>query len=184
MRVVAGEFKSRRLKTLPGLRTRPTSDKLRETLFNLIGDAVADAVFADCYAGSGAVGIEARSRGARRVYFLEANPAAVQVIRCNLKALEIEEDSVVLAMNVSNALKKLANRGIKFNIAFLDPPYEAAAEYDRALGWFGRGTLLAAEGLVIAEHDKRHVLGGTYGALHLVRTRTQGDAALSFFRAT
>ncbi len=183
MRVIAGRFKSRRLKTLAGQRTRPTSDRLRETLFNVLGAAVEGCVFADCYAGSGAVGIEALSRGATKVYFLESNPQAVQIICANLKALGIKykEDAEVFSMAVTNALKKLTRRGVQFDTAFLDPPYDAVEEYTRSLQWLGAGSLLTPEAIVIAEHDKRLTLADSCGCLHRTRTLRQGDAVLSFF---
>jgi 16S rRNA (guanine966-N2)-methyltransferase len=183
MRVIAGRFKSRRLKTLARQRTRPTSDRLRETLFNVLGPVVEGCVFADCYAGSGAVGIEALSRGAQKAYFLESNPQAVQIICANLKALGInyKEDVEVFSMAVTNALKKLTRRSVTFDIAFLDPPYDAVEEYTRSLQWLGAGSLLAPEAIVTAEHDKRLTLADAYGCLHRTRTLHQGDAVLSFF---
>ncbi len=184
MRIIAGRFRSRRLKTVADPRVRPTSDRLRETLFNVLAARVEGTVFADCYAGSGAVGLEALSRGARKAYFLEANPQAVQVICANLRALGVryKDEAEVLSMGVTNALKKLGNRGITFDVAFLDPPYDAADEYARALQWLGAGPLLAPNALVVAEYDKRRTLNDTYGSLRLIRTLRQGDAALSFFQ--
>ncbi len=182
MRIIAGQFRSRRLKTLAGVRTRPTSDRLRETLFNLIGAAVVDSVFADCYAGSGAVGLEALSRGARRAYFLESHRAASKVIRENLAALKIEEGYEILALDVCAGLKSLERKGVRLDLVFLDPPYQAAEEYRRALTSLGASSLLAPDALVVAEHSKRHTLADTYGALRRTRTRTQGDATLSFYR--
>ena len=182
IRVIAGRFRSCRLKTLPGDRTRPTSDQLRETLFNVLGEKVEGATFADCYAGSGAVGIEALSRGAAKTFFLESNTAAVQVVCANLKSLGIgKEEGEVMSMAVTNALKKLGNRDVKFDVVFIDPPYQSTGEYTRALQWLGAGTLLSPEAIVIAEHDKRHALDDSYGSLHMTRTLTQGDATLSFF---
>jgi 16S rRNA (guanine(966)-N(2))-methyltransferase RsmD len=184
VRVIAGRYRSRRLKTLAGQRTRPTSDRLRETLFNVLGAAVEGCLFADCYAGSGAVGIEALSRGAQKAYFLESNPQAVQIIRANMKALGIEYkvEAEVFSMAVTTALKKLAHRGVKFDIAFLDPPYDAVEEYTRSLEWFGAGSLLAPEAIVVAEHDKRLALADCYGSLRCTRTLRQGDAVLSFYQ--
>ena len=183
VRVIAGRFKSRRLKTLAGQRTRPTSDRLRETLFNVLGPAVEGCVFADCYAGSGAVGIEALSRGAKKAYFLESNPQAVQMICANLKALEIKdkEEAEVFSLAVTNALKKLTHRGVQFDIAFVDPPYDAVEEYTRSLECFGAGSLLAPEAIVVAEHTKRLALAEGYGALARIRALRQGDAVLTFF---
>ena len=183
IRVIAGRFRSRKLKTLRGNRTRPTSDRLRETLFNVLGPKVEGAVFGDLYAGSGAVGIEALSRGAKKVYFPEGNPKAVQVICANLEALGIEYklEAEVLSLEITRALKKLLNRSVRFDIAFLDPPYDATDEYTRTLQWLGAGDLLAEGAVVVVEHDKRHALAGKYGALRCSRTLTQGDSALSFF---
>src|SRR6516162_6983535 len=96
MRVIAGEFRSRRLKSIPGLATRPTPDRLRETLFDILGDRVEGAIFVDAYAGTGAVGIEALSRGADHAYFLERNRAALDAIRANLAALGLEQRATVL----------------------------------------------------------------------------------------
>jgi len=182
MRIIAGRYKSRQLKTLRGAHTRPTSDRLRETLYNVLGPAVAGSVAADCYAGSGAVGLEALSRGAEWVYFLENHRPAVKVIRENLKSLEIDSGAEVLAFDVLAGLGELEQRGVRLDIVFLDPPYRAAEEYERALGWLGRSSLLAPDAWVVAEHARRHALAERYGSLARVRTLRQGDAVLSFFR--
>lgn len=182
MRVIAGEYKSRRLKTLAGLKTRPTSDRLRETLFNVLGARVAGGVFADVYAGSGAVGIEALSRGAEWVYFLENNRAAVRVIEANLKALEIEEGFEILPHDAVAGLRHLEQREVRLDIVFLDPPYRAAEEYERALGFLGQSAVLAPDAIVVAEHHPKQPLGEGYGALGRSRFLRQGNAVLSFFR--
>jgi len=182
MRIIGGRYRSRQLKTLRGAHTRPTSDRLRETLFNVLGAGVAGAVAADCYAGSGAVGLEALSRGAEWVYFLENHRPAVKVIRQNLEQLEIESGAEVLAFDVLAGLGELEQRGVRLDIVFLDPPYQAAEEYERALGWLGRSSLLAPEACVVAEHSRRVQLADSYGALTRSRTLRQGDAVLSFFR--
>jgi len=181
MRIIAGELKSRRLKTLPGPKTRPTSDKLRETLFNVLGPSVQGAVFSDCYAGSGAVGIEALSRGAEFVYFLENHRPAVRVIEQNVKSLGIEEGYEVLALDVSAGLRILDQQGARLDIVFLDPPYKAGDEYGRALTLLGELKLLAPGARVIAEHHPKQPLDARYGALTRTRTLRHGDSALSFF---
>jgi 16S rRNA (guanine(966)-N(2))-methyltransferase RsmD len=181
MRIIAGEFKSRRLKTLPGAKTRPTSDKLRETLFNVLGASVQGAVFADGYAGSGAVGLEALSRGAEFVYFLENHRPAVRVIEANLKSLGLVEGYQVLAVDVCAGLRILAERGARLDLVFLDPPYKAAEEYSRALALLGASKLLAAGARVIAEHHPKLALDPRYGALARTRSLRHGDSALSFY---
>src|SRR3972149_5053606 len=127
MRIIAGRYKSRQLKTLRGAHTRPPSARLRETLFNVRGAAVAGAVVADGYAGSGAVGLEALSRGAEWVYFLEKHRPAVKVIRENLARLEIETGAEILPFDVLAGLGELERCGVRRGPAFLPPPPPAPA---------------------------------------------------------
>ena len=180
MRVIAGTFRSRPLQAPRGLSTRPTSDRLRETLFNMLGPGVVGARFADLYAGSGAVGIEAISRGATDVLFAEKNPGAIAAIRGNLRTLGIGGGFEIDFGGVSALLKRLAG-GKPLDIVFLDPPYEEAEEYQRTLSTLGEGTLLHADSLVIAEHTRKQPLLDRYGVLRRTRTRLQGDASLSFY---
>ena len=130
MRVIGGEFRSRRLKSVPGLATRPTPDRLRETLFNILAPRIGGAVFVDAYAGTGAVGIEALSRGAARCVFVENGRRAVEAIRENLHLLGIEGRGSVVAGKVVAAMGWLEAP----DILFLDPPYEMEGEYGAALG--------------------------------------------------
>jgi 16S rRNA (guanine966-N2)-methyltransferase len=173
MRVIGGEFRSRRLETLPGLETRPTPDRLREALFNVLAPSIEGTVFVDAYAGTGAVGIEALSRGARRCAFVERNRAAVGVIRDNLAALGIESRSEVFCGKSVTVLERVAA-----DIVFLDPPYESAAEYELALTTLGAREV----GLVIAQHASRVVLKEEFGSLRKYRVLKQGDNSLSFYR--
>ena len=179
MRVIGGEFRSRRLKSLRGQATRPTSDKLRETLFDVLGPAVAGSVWYDCFAGSGAVGLEALSRGAASVVFIERGAAAVRVLRQNIDALGLGSRCSVLEQAVTMALKR-ATRAADF--FFLDPPYDASIEYRRALDWLGQSTLLRPQATVIAEHSRRLPLEARYGPLARSRVLEQGDSSLSFYR--
>ena len=182
MRIIAGTFKSRRLKTLPGPATRPTSDRLRETLFNVLGVGVQGGVFADCYAGSGAVGIEALSRGAEFVYFLENHRSAMRVIQANLKSLGLEEGFEVLPLDVCAGLRLLEQRGVRFDVVFLDPPYKEADEYERALALLSDSKLLVPGAVVIAEHHRKLAPTEQFGALARFRILRQGDSVVSFYR--
>jgi 16S rRNA (guanine(966)-N(2))-methyltransferase RsmD len=173
MRVIAGEFRSRVLKTLPGLDTRPTPDRLRETLFNIIAPEIDGVIFLDAYAGTGAVGIEALSRGAARGIFIERSRAAAGVIRENLSALGLTSRAEVLHGKV---LQYLSQRTA--GIVFLDPPYDEAKEYREALTILGSGSA----SLVIAQHSSRFALEEQYGALERKRVLKQGDNSLSFYR--
>jgi len=170
MRVIGGEFRSRRLTTIPGLATRPTPDRLREALFNVLAPRMAGTVFLDAYAGTGAVGIEALSRGAARCIFLERSRRAVETIRENLHALGIENRAQVLQ---GPALATLTTPA---DIVFLDPPYEMRAEYAAALGQ-------VEAPLVIVQHSIRFDPGEMHGTLKRMRLLKQGDNALSFYEA-
>jgi 16S rRNA (guanine966-N2)-methyltransferase len=182
MRIIAGQFRSRKLTAPPGVKTRPTSDRLRETLFNVLTPSLADAVFLDIYAGSGAVGIEALSRGARQVYFVESDRKAVRTVRDNLKSLDILEGVEVLEREASTALKLLDAQAVRCDVVFLDPPYGFHRAYEQVLGFLAQSRLLHAESIVIAEHDKHFDPGDTMGALKRYRMLKQGDAVLSFYR--
>lgn len=184
MRVIAGTFRSRQLLAPRGTATRPTSDRLRETLFNIIAPRIPGSRFADLYAGTGAVGIEAISRGASHVWFAEDSAPAVASIRANLAALKIVHGYTVEDRGTGALLQRLAKLTAPLDLIFLDPPYEAGAEYEGTLSFLGsaRGRqLLSPDALVIAEHGSKTQLAQRYGALHHTRLRKQGDAALSFY---
>ena len=187
MRVIAGKFRSRQLKSLKGMALRPTSDRLRETLFNVIADRVEGSRFLDVFAGTGAVGIEALSRGAREAVFIENHAPAVALIEKNLDSLGLRAEARVLAVDAARGLQRLAAEAAakrNYDIAFLDPPYAAVEDYRRVLSFLGTSRLLAEDSLVIAEHQRKLELPETAGNLDRVRMLRQGDAALSFYRCT
>lgn len=183
MRVVGGEYRSRQLVAPRGMGTRPTSDRLRETLFNVLGPRLPDARFADLYAGSGAVGIEALSRGASFCLFAERAPAAVMSIRANLASLRIGGRFALDSRSVARVLAHHAETRTSFDLVFLDPPYESAGDYTATLETLSANaeTLLAPGALVVAEHARRTPLSTQFGRLVRSRLLEQGDAALSFF---
>jgi len=185
MRIIAGKFRSRRLRSMPGLEIRPTSDRLRETLFDVLTagnpGALEGSVWLDLYAGTGTVGIEAVSRGAAMVYFVESSRRAAEIIHRNLGELGIESGVRVWLHDANAALRELDGKLAEVDFIFLDPPYRVRDAY--------RGTLsrlselpLSKTAVVIAEHEKRFELGEKFGRLEKARTLEQGDAALSFYR--
>jgi 16S rRNA (guanine966-N2)-methyltransferase len=186
MRVIAGKYRSRPLRSLRGTDVRPTSDRLRETLFNVFTagnpNALAGSVWLDLFAGTGAVGIEALSRGAREVYFVESDAPAAAVIRANLKSLGIEEGAEIIERDAVSGLRRLDSQAVSFDYCFLDPPYGAEEAYEEALGFLSQLSGLSPASIVTAEHDKRFDPGDRHGALERYRTLRQGDAALSFYR--
>jgi 16S rRNA (guanine966-N2)-methyltransferase len=186
MRVIAGTYRSRILKSLKGLALRPTSDRLRETLFNVLGPAVSGARFLDLFAGTGAVGIEAISRGASEVVFIENHAPAATLIRKNLDSLGVRAGATLLSVDAVRGLETLAagrkGGGSLFDFVFLDPPYAATEEYAHVLRFLGAAPFLAPDCIVIAEHRHNFELPARAGVLVRYRVLKQGDAALSFYR--
>jgi 16S rRNA (guanine966-N2)-methyltransferase len=186
MRVIAGKYRSRRLQSLPGLELRPTADRLRETLFDVLTagnpEALEGTVWVDLFAGTGAIGIEALSRGAKMVHFVETSAPAAELIRKNLQSLGIETGFQVLRQDAARAVQGLDKSGVQAGFVFLDPPYELEKAYGQALTALSNSKLLQAESLVIAEHQKKFDPGEQFGTLQRKRILKQGDAALSFYR--
>jgi len=182
MRVIAGQFGSRRLRTLRGMELRPTSDRLRETLFDILGATIEESLFVDVFAGTGAIGIEAISRGARKAFFVEQHASAIKLIRENLHSLGITSGGEVLALDAIRGLEQLASRRVLADFIFLDPPYARAADYLRVLEFLDESHLIAPNGIVIVEHGRKMQLPGRLEKLECSRIVEQGDSALSFYR--
>ena len=181
--MIGGEYRSRVLQAPRGEATRPTSDRLRETLFNVLGPRVEGSRFMDLYAGSGAVGIEAISRGAEFVWFAESARPAVRAIRDNLSALKIAGGFALEDRSVAKLLNSLVEKERAAEIVFLDPPYEDGEEYEETLKFLARNhaALLADGAVVVVEHAKKKPLEARYSVLERYRVLEQGDAALSFY---
>ena len=188
MRIIAGQFKSRPLKPVAGYDVRPTSDRLREALFNVLTagnpEALSGRVFLDIFAGTGAVGIEAISRGAGKVYFLESSAKAVAVIRANVKSLRITEGFDVIDRDALRGLRQLDAVGVRADYVFLDPPYAEEQAYADTLKFLAHSKLVAPETLVIAEHEKHFDPGDQVGPLSRTRLLRQGDATLSLYKSS
>lgn len=172
MRVIGGEFRSRRLQSLPGPHLRPTPDILREALFDVLQQRVPGCVFLDAYAGTGAVGIEALSRGAARAIFIEKHRGARRVLELNLAALGLTKRATVVPGAAGASLARH-----EADIVFLDPPYPLENEYASALAILRQHP----PPLVLVQHDKRFRLADSYGALEHLRTLKHGDNVVSFF---
>ena len=183
LRIIAGKYRGRKLKSPPSLQTRPTSDRLRETLFNILAPRVKGARVLDLCAGSGAVGIEALSRGAAHATFVDQSRRMCALIETNLEELGVDDDErEVVSSEVLAFLRRRAKReSPSFDIVFFDPPY--ASDYEAVLDSLGenKGCLLAEDGLVIVEHHKKKELKEEFGSLHRYRSLKQGDSCLSFY---
>jgi len=186
MRVIAGKYRGRPLRSLRGTDIRPTSDRLRETLFNVLTagnpEALAGTVWLDLFAGTGAVGIEALSRGAKQIYFLEASAPALKLIERNLQSLGIVEGYKILRDDLLRILWRLHRQHVHADVVFLDPPYRMQNAYEETLIALADSSLVWAMTLVIAEHEKTFDPGEEFGSLRRIRKLVQGNNALSFYR--
>jgi 16S rRNA (guanine966-N2)-methyltransferase len=186
MRVIAGKYRGRPLRSLRGTDIRPTSDRLRETLFNVLTpgnpQALEGTVWLDLFAGTGAVGIEAISRGAKQAYFVESSTAAAKLIEQNLQSLGIAGGYKILRDDLSGVLWRLQREHVVADVVFLDPPYRMQQVYEEALNALSNSSIVWAMSLVVAEHEKKFDPGEEFGSLRRVRKLVQGNAALSFYR--
>src|SRR5580704_10663864 len=186
MRVIAGKYRGRSLRSLRGMDIRPTSDRLRETLFNVLTagnpQALEGTVWLDLFAGTGAVGIEALSRGTKQVYFVETSAPAAQVIEQNLQSLEVVNGYRILRDDLSGILWRLQREHVVADVVFLDPPYRLRQAYEDTLTALADSSLIWAMSLVVAEHEKKFDPGEEFGALRRIRKLAQGNTALSFYR--
>lgn len=178
--MIGGTHRGRRLRTVGGLAVRPTSDRLRETLFNIIAPRIHSTRFLDICAGSGAVGIEALSRGALAVTFIERSRHACGVIEANLTALGIAREATTINRDAALALKHLEQDSKQFDVAFFDPPY-ASEIYGQVMSQLGAVNLLSAGALVIVEHRAKTPPEPEYGTLQIFRDVKHGESALAFY---
>jgi 16S rRNA (guanine(966)-N(2))-methyltransferase RsmD len=180
MRIISGMYKGRRLKTIEGLSVRPTSDRMRETLFNVLRGTVESGKFVDLCAGSGAVGIEALSRGAAHVTFVESSRRAAAVISENLRHCGIEENFKIINRDALSTLKYFASHLLQFDIYYFDPPYDSEL-YHQVMWTLAKSKIIAEAGMVIVEHRTKSPLLPNYDHLRPWREITQGDTTLTFF---
>ena len=180
MRVIGGIHRGRRLRTVGGLAVRPTSDRLRETLFNILATKIDGSRVLDLCAGSGAVGIEALSRGATAVTFIDLSRAACKVIEANLDTIGSLGSARIVNRDASSALRRLEKETARFDIVFFDPPYSSEV-YGQVLKQLGLGGILDGDATVIVEHRAKTPPEPAYGKLRIFREVKQGDSALAFY---
>lgn len=181
MRIISGQAKGRRLKSPKGRNTRPTSDRVKEAIFNILNPYIPGCLFLDLYAGTGNIGIEALSRGSKASVFVENNSAALKVIHDNLALTGFENDAQVIRGSVISALEKFQNEDRKFDIIFLDPPYERDLSLP-ALQKINDNNLLAEDGMILLEHHQREKYPERIGRLFLTRQNKYGDTMISFYK--
>ena len=189
MRIVAGKFKGRRLKTLKGSEVRPTADRVKESLFGIFGEGVVDADFLDLCAGTGSIGLEALSRGAKSTTFVDSNYHAIRIIESNLEmcGLDRKHPQVQLIhLDARKALARLGKRKAQFDLIYFDPPY-ASKIHKSCLKHIAEANLLSPDGVLVVEHGKIHKADWTESLildeLVLSRQERYGDTMLSFYQA-
>jgi len=181
LRVIAGEFRGRRLDRIEGMEIRPTSDKVKESLFNILGEAVIDCNFLDLFGGTGGIGIEALSRGAKHVVFIDSSIKSIKVLKGNLEHLKITEGAEVFNTDYETAIKKLHKYNKQFDIIFIDPPYSRGMAQS-ALVCIAANPILSDDGLIIAEHDTKDEMPDKVGNLVLYRVKQYANTSLSFYK--
>ncbi|MCJ7839533.1 16S rRNA (guanine(966)-N(2))-methyltransferase RsmD [Lederbergia sp. NSJ-179] len=180
MRIISGDLKGRPLKAVPGNGTRPTTDKVKETLFNMIGPYFTGGVALDLFAGSGALGIEGLSRGMDKVIFIDKDRQAIQTIKKNIDYCGLENQSEIYRNDAERALKALVKRKLQFDYIFLDPPYHHQ-KLESLLNTIEKNNLLHSQGLIIVEHDSELSLPRKVGDLEQRKTAHYGITALSIY---
>ncbi|MBO8129448.1 MAG: 16S rRNA (guanine(966)-N(2))-methyltransferase RsmD [Peptococcaceae bacterium] len=181
MRIIGGEAKGRILKSVRGMEVRPTAGRVREALFNILAGRVFDSRWLDLFAGSGSIGIEALSRGASRVIFVENNPKVASVLRQNVTGAGFHSRSQIMRADVIQAIQKLSFQDDKFDVVFMDPPYSKYALYKKILTMLDEKNLLTTGGVIVAESHKSNPLYSEIGRLYRVRQNRYGDSLLTFY---
>ena len=178
MRIITGEYRGRKLETPIGYAVRPTSDKVKEAVFSMLMNDTYDAVFVDLFAGTGGLGLEALSRGARKCYFCDSSRDSIKLVKTNIAKCGAEDRSVVIAGDFTKALSGLREQA---DVFLIDPPYKDGL-YEKCLGMIDSLDLLADNGIIIAEHGARDKVPDATGSLVKIREKRYGQVMLSIYR--
>lgn len=181
MRIIAGSCRGRRLKTVRGFTTRPTADRVKEAIFNVLGEKIIGSKVLDLFAGTGNIGIEALSRGAQSVFFVEKDRKALQVLKTNVRNCGFQNNVDILAIDAFNALKIFKNKGFSFNLVYLDPPYKLKI-IEEILELLINYSLLVPKGIVITETSNDTELKNNFRELTKVRTNIYGDTKITYYQ--
>ncbi len=181
MRIISGKLKSRQIKPVPGNNTRPTTDKNKENLFNMIGPYFDGGVCLDLFAGSGNLGIEAISRGIDFAYFIDKDFKAFETIKENINALKISEQTKVLKMDYKKALQLLRDASVKFDLVLLDPPYKLNIIHD-IISFLEEHDMIKADGIIVCEDEKTQELQMDFETIHMIKEVNYGITNLYILR--
>jgi len=180
LRIIAGELKGRKLHSIDTKLIRPTSDMVREALFSILGNMVVDSRFLDLFAGSGGVGIEAFSRGAKEVVFVDSASESIRVLKKNLELTKIINETEVIHSDYSIAIDRLSSQGREFDIVYIDPPYKMGIEIEAAKKIQDK-KILAKDGIIIIEHEAKNLMPDTIEFLEKIKERKYGNVRLSLY---
>ncbi|MDF2839998.1 MAG: methyltransferase [Clostridia bacterium] len=180
MRIISGEFRGRKLEKLEGMDIRPTTDRVKESLFNILGSRLFDCTFLDLFAGTGGIGIEAYSRGAAKVVFIDESAKSIKVLKGNLEMLNLLDKVEVYNTDYINAINKLALDNRKFDIIFIDPPYLKGFAQN-ALVHIEQNKLLNEDAMIVIEHDLQDKMPENVGRFNMTRQKKYGNTMLSFY---
>lgn len=181
LRVIAGTAKGRALKAVPGTNTRPTTDKVKEAIFSMIGPYFDGGTALDLFAGTGGLGIEAWSRGAKKVIFVDRDKTSIGIIRQNVKTAGAENASEIYCNDADRALKALAKRNMQFSLVFLDPPYRMTM-MDKMMGELAEKGLLADDAAIVVEHDASYKYPEEPNRFRQIKSAKYGDTAVTIYR--
>ncbi|REK76462.1 16S rRNA (guanine(966)-N(2))-methyltransferase RsmD [Paenibacillus paeoniae] len=181
MRIIAGAAKGRALKAVPGKNTRPTTDKVKEAIFSMIGPFFDGGIALDLFAGTGGLGLEAWSRGAEKVIFVDREKISVDIIRQNVQTAGADRDAEIYRNDADRALKALAKRDIRFSIVFLDPPYKMTA-MDEVMGELAAKSMLEPDAVIVVEHDASVAYPEEMRGFRQTRTAKYGDIAVTIYQ--
>lgn len=182
MRVVSGKAKGTLLKAVPGLYTRPTTDKVKEAIFSMIGPYFSGGTVLDLYAGTGGLGIEALSRGMDKAIFVDKDRKSIEIIRYNLAQAKLESQAEVYRNDADKAIKALGKRDILLDLVFLDPPYKLT-HMDETVCKLGEAGLLPSGATIVVEHDSNHVYEDEISGFHQLKTAVYGETSVSIYQA-
>lgn len=182
MRVISGDRKGHKLISPKNKDIRPTEDRIKESMFNIIGKIYEDTVMLDLFAGSGGIGIEFLSRGARLVYFIDKSKEAAQLVYSNLSKTRLDNRAVVLQKDAISALKFLDTQGLVFNYIFIDPPYKDVELFKSVLEFISGSSIITNNTIIIVEHDKELTLNENYGKIIQTDNRRYGSKSMTYYK--
>ena len=182
MRVISGDKKGHRLKAPKGIDVRPTEDKIKESIFNIIRPLQMESIVLDLFAGSGSIGIEFLSRGAKKAYFVDASQKSIEAIKENINHTKLEEKSIVLKIDASRALDKFSRDNLKFDYIYLDPPFRHTELLYKVVSSIDKYDLLKSNGVLLIEHEKELNLEENINNLNKYDFRNYGSKSISFYK--